>query len=572
MPLARPRVVPCCADPPGPGGRWPLGGPRSRSLRGQARVAGHHLRPAVRRSAARLRGDPGPRRRHRADGGVDGRRGRPAHADHREDLVLEPFQAGALAQGRHLGEHPARAVGRGRLRRRRPAGARGAGRRRVPHRRTELLPHAAADQRDAAGAGGVHGAAAVISHALTAGLRPSLAEFTELAGRYTVVPVWRELLGDLETPVGAFRKLGGGHGSVLLESVEHGERWGRWSFIGTDPFATFRARAGRVTWSGTPPPGLPDGPPLAVLRAALQHLRSPSLPGLPPLFAGAVGYLGYDLVRELERLPDSTDDDLGLPDAVLVFPRSVVVFDHLGQKLVLVSNVVVDQAADLRAAYADGARRLDELAERLSVAAPAPVRPLPAAGPPAPAASAAPTRRRTRPSRRSCAPTRRNGPSTSCWSTWPATTSAGSAGPAPSRSATSCGWSATRTSCTWSPTWSGSSPTGWARSTCSPHPSPPGPCPARPRSGRWRSSTSSSATGAVPTPAASATSTSPATSTPASPSAPACSSATRPTARPAPGWWPIPCPSWRSARPRRRRACCSARSPPRRPSAAVADA
>jgi anthranilate synthase component I len=225
----------------------------------------------------------------------------------------------------------------------------------------------------------------VIAHALTAGLRPSLEEFTRLAERYTVVPVWRELLGDLETPVGAFRKLGGEHGSVLLESVEHGERWGRWSFIGTDPFATFRARGGEVSWTGSPPADLPDGPPLAVLRAALERFRSPSLPGLPPLFAGAVGYLGYDLVRELERLPDATEDDLGLPDAVLVFPRSVVVFDHLGQRLVLVANVVVDQAGNLPEAYAEAARRLDGLAERLSVAAPAPVRPLPAAGPPAPA-------------------------------------------------------------------------------------------------------------------------------------------------------------------------------------------
>jgi anthranilate synthase component 1 len=132
----------------------------------------------------------------------------------------------------------------------------------------------------------------VIAHALAAGLRPSLEEFTRLAERYTVVPVWRELLGDLETPVGAFRKLGGEHGSVLLESVEHGERWGRWSFIGTDPFATFRARGGEVSWTGSPPADLPGGPPLTVLRAALQRLRSPSLPGLPPLFAGAVGYLG----------------------------------------------------------------------------------------------------------------------------------------------------------------------------------------------------------------------------------------------------------------------------------------
>ncbi|HYY82070.1 MAG TPA: anthranilate synthase component I [Actinomycetes bacterium] len=219
------------------------------------------------------------------------------------------------------------------------------------------------------------------------GPRPDLEEFARLAAGHSVVPVWRELLGDLETPVGAFRKLGGAEGSVLLESVEHGERWGRYSFIGTDPFATLTIARGRATWTGSPPAGLPDGPPVQVLRAALQRLRSPSLPGLPPLFAGAVGYLGYDLVRELERLPDQTEDDLGLPDGVLVLPRSVVVFDHLGQRLVLVANVLVDGGTDPRAAYAEAAARLDALADRLAVASPAPPVPLPAAGPPAAATS-----------------------------------------------------------------------------------------------------------------------------------------------------------------------------------------
>jgi anthranilate synthase component I len=219
------------------------------------------------------------------------------------------------------------------------------------------------------------------------GLRPSLEEFVLLAKEYSVVPVWRELLGDLETPVSAFRKLGGAEGSVLLESVEHGERWGRFSFIGTDPFATFQARDGRVTWTGDPPEGLPSGPPMTVLRAALERLRSPAIPELAPLHAGAVGYLAYDVVRELERLPDQTEDDLQLPDALLILPRSVVVFDHLGQRIALVANVLVTQDTDLDRAYRAAAGRLDALAERLAVAAPSPPTPLPAAGPAAKATS-----------------------------------------------------------------------------------------------------------------------------------------------------------------------------------------
>jgi anthranilate synthase component 1 len=219
------------------------------------------------------------------------------------------------------------------------------------------------------------------------GLRPSLEEFALLAKDYSVVPVWRELLGDLETPVSAFRKLGAAEGSVLLESVEHGERWGRFSFIGTDPFATFQARDGQVTWTGEPPGGLPSGPPLTVLRALLDRLRSPAIPELAPLHAGAVGYLAYDIVRQLERLPDQTENDLRLPDALLILPRSVVVFDHLGQRLALVANVLVDSDTDLEQAYAAAARRLDGLAARLAVAAPNPATPLPTAGPAAKAAS-----------------------------------------------------------------------------------------------------------------------------------------------------------------------------------------
>ncbi len=219
------------------------------------------------------------------------------------------------------------------------------------------------------------------------GLRPSLEEFVLLAKEYSVVPVWRELLGDLETPVSAFRKLGEAEGSVLLESVEHGERWGRFSFIGTDPFATFRVRDGRASWTGDPPEGLPSGPPMAVLRAVLERLRSPAIPELAPLHAGAVGYLAYDIVRELERLPDQTEDDLQLPDALLVLPRSVVVFDHLGQRLALVANVLVNQATNLEDAYRAAAGRLHALAERLAVPVSSPSTPLPAAGPAAKATS-----------------------------------------------------------------------------------------------------------------------------------------------------------------------------------------
>ncbi len=224
------------------------------------------------------------------------------------------------------------------------------------------------------------------------GPRPGRAEFARLATEHTVVPVWCELLGDLETPLSVLRKLGDTPGTVLLESVEQGERWGRYSFLGTDPFAVLTVRGTTVAWSGTVPHGLPDGSPLTVLRAALEQLRSPALPGLPPLFAGLVGYLGYDVVRELERLPDSTEDDLGLPDAQLVLPRETVVFDHLAQRLVLLANVPVAgpfaaPGLDLDAAYDDACARLDRLVARLAAPTVSEPLPLPVADRAAPAVS-----------------------------------------------------------------------------------------------------------------------------------------------------------------------------------------
>ena len=183
--------------------------------------------------------------------------------------------------------------------------------------------------------------------------RPSRDEFEALAGEFPVVPVWREVVADVETPVSAYLKLAGdpevgtGAGApdaFLLESVEGGERWARYSFIGIDPFLVMVCRGGQVTWEGTPPEAvaeLPDGTsPLEVLRAALESYRRPTLPGLPPLLPGAVGYLGYDVVRYLERLPQTTTDDVGVPELMLMFPRSLVVFDHLRQRITVVANVV----------------------------------------------------------------------------------------------------------------------------------------------------------------------------------------------------------------------------------------
>jgi anthranilate synthase component 1 len=173
-------------------------------------------------------------------------------------------------------------------------------------------------------------------------LRPSRDEFHSLARDHTVVPVWAEVLGDLETPVAAYAKLVGDRPGFLLESVEHGERWSRFSFVGRDPVATLVLRDGVVTVDGPLPVAVPtDRGMLAALEALLHAYRAPTIPDLPPLHGGLMGYLGYDVVREVERLPAVPEDDRHFPDAVMSMIGSLAAFDHWRQRVTMIESVPV---------------------------------------------------------------------------------------------------------------------------------------------------------------------------------------------------------------------------------------
>jgi anthranilate synthase component I len=194
-------------------------------------------------------------------------------------------------------------------------------------------------------------------------LKPSLEEFRALAAQHSVVPVWAELLADVETPVSAYLKLVGDSPGFLLESVEHGERWSRFSFVGRNPSATLVLRDGVITVDGALPASVPlDQGMLAALDALLLEYQAPVLADLPPLQGGVVGYLGYDIVREVEHLPNVPHDDRRLPDAIMSVIGSLVAFDHWRQRAFVIESVPtlgLDRDA-LAAAYAGAGERILE--------------------------------------------------------------------------------------------------------------------------------------------------------------------------------------------------------------------
>ena len=197
-------------------------------------------------------------------------------------------------------------------------------------------------------------------------MRPTLDEFRELASKHPIVPVWSEVLADLETPVSVFAKVVGDDNGFLFESVEHGERWSRFSFVGRNPSARLVLRDGRVEVTGNLPDGVPtDRGILAAMEALLRIYEAPLFPDLPPLQSGLVGYVGYDVVREVEHLPDVPPDARNLPDAVVNVIGSMVAFDHWRQRLYVLESVS-SVGADIDAAYAAAAARIDETIARLA--------------------------------------------------------------------------------------------------------------------------------------------------------------------------------------------------------------
>ena len=183
-------------------------------------------------------------------------------------------------------------------------------------------------------------------------IQPSFREFERLAKRGNLIPVYDTFSADLLTPVSAYLRVAqGARYSFLLESVEGGEKIARYTFAGANPEEIFRYANGacvlesrdRIIWE--------ERDPITFLRQHMAKFRPVRLPGLPPLVAGAIGYFSYDMVRLIERLPKRLRDEIGLYDAVLMFYRGILAFDHVQHRLWVVRNVFTEGPGSLRAKY-----------------------------------------------------------------------------------------------------------------------------------------------------------------------------------------------------------------------------
>jgi len=209
-----------------------------------------------------------------------------------------------------------------------------------------------------------------------------LPDFTAFAQAYDQgrpQALYTRLIADLETPVSAFLKLGEGRDNAFLfESVQGGESRGRYSIIGLKPDLIWRCRDGKAEINrnaraapGTFAPDMHFDAPLQSLRRLIAETRMELPPGLPPMAVGVFGYLGYDMVRLIERLPSPPPDPLNLPDAILVRPTITAIFDNIRDEILIVTPVFPESGLDARAAYARGSERLMDTVSDLERPAPA---------------------------------------------------------------------------------------------------------------------------------------------------------------------------------------------------------
>jgi anthranilate synthase component 1 len=202
---------------------------------------------------------------------------------------------------------------------------------------------------------------------------PSREEFLNMARKGNLIPVYREILADMETPVSAFCKIDDRQSAFLLESIVGGEKWARYSFLGVGSGRAFRCRGGyfeilensELVESGT------TADPLAELKKFLSPYQPVTLPELPRFFGGAVGYLGYDMIRHIEELPDLNNAEIGAYDSWFLITETLLIFDNMEQKIKILSNVHLRDGDDPGTLYDEAIEHIDNMVALLRKPLPA---------------------------------------------------------------------------------------------------------------------------------------------------------------------------------------------------------
>jgi anthranilate synthase component I len=197
----------------------------------------------------------------------------------------------------------------------------------------------------------------------------SLDQLWQYAGEGNLVPIYREILADYETPVSAFAKIDHGPSAYLLESIEGGEKWARYSFLGSgSPVVVYEDGGDLLVVQGTSKKRIPSrGNPLERLRELMEAYRPVTVPGLPPFVGGAVGYLSYDMVRTFEDLATRKKDPLNLPDFAFLLTDTMLIFDNVVQKIKVVANAHVTAKGErgIKTAYRSATERIERTIARL---------------------------------------------------------------------------------------------------------------------------------------------------------------------------------------------------------------
>jgi len=178
---------------------------------------------------------------------------------------------------------------------------------------------------------------------------PKLEEVKKLKGKGTMVPIYREVVADLETPVSAFLKINCDGNSFLLESVEGGQQLARYSFIGTEPYKTITTTGGDTI------------DPLPLIAEEIEKRKVVPVRGLPRFCGGAVGYLAYEVATRFEELPSPDADSLKLPESLFMFVSTMLVFDHVTHRIKVLSHVELE--GDIDSSYKEAAERIEALVE-----------------------------------------------------------------------------------------------------------------------------------------------------------------------------------------------------------------